>query len=217
MANARVAKTNISITPKGTDYKFLAKGEIVIFDGFLKVYGNAKDTTLPDMNEGDIVTMHEITAKQNFAKPPARYTEGTLVKKLEELGIGRPSTYAPTITTLTTERGYLVKGDKPGELRPVVNFTLKSGAIQETDWNETVGADKGKLLPTEIGMVVTDYLVENFEDVLDYGFTAEVEQSFDQVAAGKKDWHRCISDFYSPFHKEVSQAVSTIVRCWLER
>ena len=216
MAEAKVMNTAVTIDIDTRSEKYAVQAAEILFDGFLKLYKEGTDdesddpetSSVPAMTIGQELPLKSASATCKFTQAPLRYTEPTLVKKLEELGIGRPSTYAPTITTLTTERGYLVKGDKPGELRPVVNFTLKSGAIQETDWNETVGADKGKLLPTEIGMVVTDYLVENFEDVLDYGFTAEVEQSFDQVAAGKKDWHRCISDFYNPFHKEVNQAVS---------
>ena len=216
MAEAKVMNTAVSIGISTRSEKYAVQAAEILFDGFLKLYKEGTDdetedpetTSVPAMTIGQELQLKSASATCKFTQAPLRYTEPTLVKKLEELGIGRPSTYAPTITTLTTERGYLVKGDKPGETRPVVNFTLRGDAIQETDWNETVGADKGKLLPTEIGMVVTDYLVENFEDVLDYGFTAEVEQSFDLVAAGRKDWHNCISDFYSPFHKEVNQAVS---------
>ena len=130
------------------------------------------------MSIGQELALKVAEATCKFTQAPLRYSEPTLVRKLEELGIGRPSTYAPTITTLTTERGYLVKGDKRGELRPVVNLTLKGDKISQTQWNETVGADKGKLLPTEIGMVVTDYLCDNFKEILDYGFTANVETSF---------------------------------------
>ena len=216
MAEAKVMNTGITIGISTRQEKYAVQAAEILFDGFLKLYKEGTDeesddpetASVPPMAIGQELALKSATATCKFTQAPMRYTEPTLVKKLEELGIGRPSTYAPTITTLTTERGYLVKGDKPGETRPVVNFTLRGEAIQETDWNETVGADKGKLLPTEIGMVVTDYLVDNFREVLDYGFTAGVEQSFDSVAAGRQDWHKCISDFYRPFHTQVEQAVS---------
>ena len=181
MANARVAKTNISITPKGTDYKFIAKGEIVIFDGFLKVYGNAKDTTLPDMKEGDIVSMVEIDAKQSFAKPPARYTEGTLVKKLEELGIGRPSTYATIMSTIQL-RGYAEKGESEGEEREIQIIKLANGVVSEEKGTEKTGATKGKLVPTPIGELISDFLCDNFNDIVDYDFTAGIEEKLDLIA-----------------------------------
>ena len=216
MASARVENTEITAAISNRPEKFIIRGARVLFDGFLKLYSEGVDDApeeeggaiLPEISKGDAAVASQLKAECKFTKAPNRYSEATLVKKLEELGIGRPSTYAPTITTLTTERGYLVKGDKPGELRPVVNLTLKNDHITETQWNETVGMDRGKLLPTEIGMVVTDYLCENFADILDYGFTASVEDSFDKIAEGKKEWHKCIADFYSPFHAQVDQAVS---------
>ena len=216
MTEAKVMNTGITIGISTRQEKYAVQAAEILFDGFLKLYKEGTDeesddpetASVPPMTIGQELTLKSASATCKFTQAPLRYTEPTLVKKLEELGIGRPSTYAPTITTLTTERGYLVKGDKPGETRPVVNFTLRGEAIQESDWNETVGADKGKLLPTEIGMVVTDYLVDNFQEVLDYGFTANVESSFDSVAAGKQDWHKCISDFYRPFHTQVEHAVS---------
>ena len=216
MAEARVMNTGITIDIDKRGEKYAVQAAEILFDGFLKLYKEGTDdeaddeelASVPPMSIGQELTLKAASATCKFTQAPQRYSEPTLVRKLEELGIGRPSTYAPTITTLTTERGYLVKGDKLGELRPVVNYTLKGDKITETRWNETVGADKGKLLPTEIGMVVTDYLCDNFEEILDYGFTANVENSFDEIAEGKLEWHKCIGDFYSPFHAQVEQAVS---------
>ena len=202
MANARVAKTNVSISPKGTDYNFIAKGEIVIFDGFLKVYGNAKDTTLPDMKEGDVVDMHEITAKQNFAKPPARYTEGTLVKKLEELGIGRPSTYATIMSTIQL-RGYAERGESEGEEREIEIFKLKNNQITAEKGKEKTGATKGKLVPTPVGELISDFLCDNFNDIVDYDFTAGIEEKLDEIAEAKLTRVKMLNDFYGPFSKLV--------------
>lgn len=216
MSEARLMNTSIDIEIDKRSEKYAVQAAEILFDGFLKLYKEGTDdeaddeeiASIPPMTVGQELALKQAQATCKFTQAPLRYSEPTLVRKLEELGIGRPSTYAPTITTLTTERGYLVKGDKPGELRPVVNLTLKGDKITETQWNETVGADRGKLLPTEIGMVVTDYLCDNFADILDYGFTANVESSFDEIAEGKKEWHKCIADFYSPFHTQVEQAVS---------
>ena len=202
MANARVAKTNISITPKGTEYNFLAKGEIVVFDGFLKVYGNAKDTTLPDLKEGDIVDMQEIVAKQNFAKPPARYTEGTLVKKLEDLGIGRPSTYATIMSTIQL-RGYAEKGESEGEEREIEIIKLENGKLTEEKGKEKTGATKGKLVPTPIGELISDFLCDNFNDIVDYDFTAGIEEKLDDIAEAKLTRVKMLKDFYGPFSKLV--------------
>ena len=202
MANAKVAKTAVTITPKTTDYHFIAKGEIVIFDGFLKVYGSSKDTTLPDMKEGDIVDMQEITAKQNFAKPPARYTEGTLVKKLEELGIGRPSTYATIMSTIQA-RGYAEHGESEGEEREIVVISLKNGAISEDKAKEKSGATKGKLVPTPIGELISDFLCDNFNDIVDYDFTAGIEEKLDQIAEAKLTRLKMLRDFYGPFSQSV--------------
>ena len=202
MENAKVAKTNISINPKGTEYNFIAKGEIVIFDGFLKVYGNAKDTTLPDMKEGDTVDMVEISARQSFAKPPARYTEGTLVKKLEELGIGRPSTYATIMSTIQL-RGYAEKGESEGTEREVEILKLKNGKISEEKTTEKTGATKGKLVPTPIGELISDFLCDNFNDIVDYDFTAELEEKLDLIADAKLTRLKMLKDFYGPFSKLV--------------
>ena len=216
MTEARVMNTGITIGIDTRGEKYAVQAAEILFDGFLKIYKEGTDdesddeelASVPPMSIGQELTLKVAEATCKFTQAPLRYSEPTLVRKLEELGIGRPSTYAPTITTLTTERGYLVKGDKRGELRPVVNLTLKNDHITETQWNETVGADRGKLLPTEIGMVVTDYLCDNFAEILDYSFTANVEDSFDEIAEGKKEWHKCIADFYSPFHNQVELAVS---------
>ena len=204
MENAKVAKTNISITPEKTSYKFIAKGEIVIFDGFLKVYGNSKDVTLPDLKEGDEVAVNEISAKQTFMKPPARYTEGTLVKKLEELGIGRPSTYA-TIMSGIQIRGYAVKGESEGEEREVSLIKLVKGKISEEKVKEKYGSQKGKLVPTPVGELVADFLCDNFNQIVDYDFTAGVEEKLDLIAEAKLTRLKMLRDFYGPFSKLVGE------------
>ena len=163
---------------------------------------------LPEMNIGDIMEENGITAECKFTAAPSRYSEATLVKKLEELGIGRPSTYAPTISTLTKGRGYIVKGDKPGEKRSVTNLSLKKGEIKTSSKTENVGAEKGRLLPQEIGLIVTDYLVKNFPQVLDYGFTADVERDFDKIADGELPWNSVLQEFYAPFHGKVQEAMT---------
>jgi DNA topoisomerase-1 len=150
---------------------------------------------------------HGISALSKFTAPPQRYSEVTLVKKLEELGIGRPSTYAATVDTLTRGRGYAVKGDKPGIAYEVKNLTLKGSVIKESMKKEVVGAEKGKLLPQEIGLIVTDFLVDNFADILDYDFTANVEEDFDEIAAGERDWSSTIGEFYTPFHNNVEKVL----------
>ena len=215
MADARVLSTAIKVDSDKREEKFSIQASQVLFDGFLKLYmegtddenGPEEETVLPPVNVGDVLDAKGITAECKFTQPPQRYSEATLVKKLEELGIGRPSTYAPTISTLTTGRGYIVKGDKEGQKFPVTNLTLKNGAISESRKTETVGAEKGKLLPQEIGMIVTDYLVKNFPDILDYDFTANVEKDFDQIADGGKVWNSVIGEFYSPFHHKVEDVL----------
>ena len=204
MENAKVAKTNVSITPENADYKFIAKGEIVIFDGFLKVYGNSKDVTLPDLKEGDTVEANEISAKQTYAKPPARYTEGTLVKKLEELGIGRPSTYA-TIMSGIQIRGYAVKGESEGEEREVAVIKLVKNEILEEKVKEKYGSNKGKLVPTPVGELVSDFLCDNFDQIVDYDFTAGVEEKLDLIAEAKLTRLKMLRDFYGPFSKLVGE------------
>lgn len=216
MAEAKVLNTNIGIAIDKRAEHYLIQSAEVVFDGFLKLYMESSDddvqdeslSILPPMNIGESLNALIVNANCRFTQAPFRYSEPSLVKKLEELGIGRPSTYAPTISTLTTGRGYLVKGDKAGEARTVVNLSLKGDKVSSSEKVEQIGAEKGKLLPTEIGMRVSDYLVENFSDILDYGFTAEVENNFDKIAEGKLDWHKCISNFYPAFHKEVETAVN---------
>ena len=217
MADARILKTDIKVASDKGEEKFSVQASQVLFDGFLKLYIEGTDepqadddaVILPEMNIGDRMFDREITAGCKFTSAPSRYSEATLVKKLEELGIGRPSTYAPTISTLTKGRGYIVKGDKQGEKHNVTNLSLKNGKIKESAKTETVGAEKGRLLPQEIGIIVTDYLVKNFESILDYGFTANVEKDFDKIAEGELPWNSVISEFYSPFHGKVQEALSS--------
>ena len=215
MADARLLSTSIKVDSDKREEKFNIQASQVLFDGFLKLYmegsddenGAEEETVLPPVTTGDVLEAKGITAECKYTQPPQRYSEATLVKKLEELGIGRPSTYAPTISTLTTGRGYIVKGDKDGQKIPVTNITLKNGSITESARTETVGAEKGKLLPQEIGMIVTDYLVKNFPDILDYDFTANVEKDFDQIADGDKVWNSVIGEFYAPFHHKVEDVL----------
>ena len=216
MADARILRTDIKVSSDKGEEKFNVQASQVLFDGFLKLYIESTEdasqdeemTILPEMNIGARMFENGITAECKFTAAPARYSEATLVKKLEELGIGRPSTYAPTISTLTKGRGYIVKGDKPGEKRNVTNLSLRNGVIRASVKSETVGAEKGRLLPQDIGMIVTDYLVKNFETILDYGFTANVEKDFDQIAEGEQEWNTVISEFYGPFHTKVQETLS---------
>ena len=215
MADARMLATSIKVDSDKREEKFNIQASQVLFDGFLKLYmegtddenASEEETVLPPVKTGDVLDAKGITAECKFTQPPQRYSEATLVKKLEELGIGRPSTYAPTISTLTTGRGYIVKGDKEGQKVPVTNLSLKNGVISESARTETVGAEKGKLLPQEIGMIVTDYLVGHFPDILDYDFTANVEKDFDQIADGGKVWNAVIGEFYTPFHQKVEDVL----------
>ena len=217
MADARILKTDSKVGANGMEEKFNVQASQVLFDGFLKLYIEGSDEPqqdddaiiLPEMNIGDRMYDKEITAECKFTAAPSRYSEATLVKKLEELGIGRPSTYAPTITTLTKARGYINKGDKTGEKKVVDKLTLKNGAIKESTKTETIGAEKGRLLPQEIGIIVTDYLVKNFPQVLDYQFTATVEEDFDKIAEGQMEWNSVIKDFYTPFHQNVQETMSS--------
>ena len=216
MADARILKTDIKVSSDKGEEKFNVQASQVLFDGFLKLYIESTDepqqddemVILPEMNIGDRMFENGITAECKFTSAPSRYSEATLVKKLEELGIGRPSTYAPTISTLTTGRGYIVKGDKTGEKRQVTNLSLRNGVIKASEKTETIGSEKGRLLPQEIGMIVTDYLVKNFDTILDYSFTANVEKDFDKIAEGEIVWNTVISDFYGPFHTKVQETLS---------
>ncbi len=216
MADARILRTDIRVASDKRQEKFAVQASQVLFDGFLKIYMESTDepsqddeeVLLPELHEGDVMTAKGITAECKFTAPPARYSEPTLVKKLEELGIGRPSTYAPTISTLTTGRGYIVKGDKEGEKVAVTNLSLKGSEIKETPKAEVVGAEKSRLLPQEIGMIVTDYLVSHFSTILDYNFTANIESDFDKVAEGGKVWNSVIAEFYTPFHAKVEEVLA---------
>ena len=214
MTDARILKTEIKTGCSGFAEQFTAQASQISFDGFLKVYmSNDEDsedgeTILPELPVGEKMEDVEINALCKFTAPPARYSDGTLVNKLEELGIGRPATYSATIDTLTKGRGYVITGDKAGENITVTNLSLKNGSISETRKTETVGAEKGRLLPQEIGMIVSDYLVAHFARILDYGFTADVEKDFDQIAAGKKEWNEVIAAFYGPFHENVENTLN---------
>ena len=213
MAEAKVLNTAITVSCSKCSETYAIEASQVIFDGFLKLYmeGSDDDTQiddglaviLPEVAPGEVVKEGTIKAECKFTRPPMRYSEATLVKKLEELGIGRPSTYAPTITTLTTGRGYITRGGKDGEKVQVTNLTLRGDIVTESTKNETIGEERGKLLPQEVGIIVTDYLVEHFPEILDYGFTANVEKDFDKIAEGKLAWEGVIADFYGPFHKLV--------------
>ena len=210
MANAIIKKTTVTIevntrnsSPKHT---FVAKGEMVIFDGFLKIYGKSKDTELPTLNQGENLDTIEITARETFAKAPARYTEGSLVKKLEELGIGRPSTYA-TIMSAIQARGYVSKGEGEGRPRKVLEIKLTGDKITKNTVTEKSGATKGKLLPTPTGELLSDFLTKNFTQTIDYGFTADVEKELDQIAEAKLDRVKMLRDFYGPFSKLVTKAI----------
>ncbi len=200
MKCAEVMKTVVTIS-----HGFIAKGEIVTFPGFLKVYGAAKDTLLPELNIGDSLTAQKITARQNFAKPPARYTEGSLVKKLEELGIGRPSTYASIMSAIQS-RGYVVKGDSEGTERDIMEITLTAGRISEATVQEKSGATRGKLLPTPVGELVSDFLSDHFNQIVDYGFTAGIETELDKIAEAKLERVKMLEKFYKPFSAEVTKA-----------
>ena len=214
MADAKVMRTVIKTGCGKFADEFTAQASQISFDGFMKVYmANGEDsengeTILPELPVGEKMEDVEINALCKFTAPPARYSDGTLVNKLEELGIGRPATYSATIDTLTKGRGYVITGDKAGENIPVTNLSLKNGSISETRKTETVGAEKGRLLPQEIGMIVSDYLVTHFSKILDYGFTADVEKDFDQIAAGKKEWNEVIAAFYGPFHENVENTLN---------
>ncbi|MCQ2184213.1 MAG: type I DNA topoisomerase [Bacteroidales bacterium] len=217
MAEARLSVTEITVEAPGIEEKFVANATKVIFDGFLKIYHEGTDDDseelsgqiLPELEKDTPMMRKTISALRKFTQAPQRYTEASLIKKLEELGIGRPSTYAPTITTLTKGRGYIVIGDKEGEKIPVTNLVLdRSGKIVSQKAFETIGAEKRKLLPQEIGLLVVDYLVANFPDIVDYGFTANVEKDFDDIASGTRQWNTSIASFYGPFHDKVTAALS---------
>ena len=206
MSDAALERTQIRIEANTHSDPFIAKGEVITFDGFLKLYLEGVDdqddednTMLPKVQLGETLLLNKMVTTERFSRPPYRYSEASLVKKMEELGIGRPSTYAPTITTIQN-RNYVEKGASEGTDRDYEQLTLKEGTIQTEKLTERVGADKGKLIPTDIGMIVNDFLVENFKDILDFNFTAEVEQNFDDIAKGVKDWTQMLKGFYQQFH-----------------
>ena len=209
MSEAELERTNAKISASTHKELFTANGEVITFDGFLKVYLEGTDDEdveqegmLPAMKTNENLLNNYITATERYTRPPARYTEASLVKKLEELGIGRPSTYAPTISTIQN-RNYVEKGAVEGVKRDYVQLTLKKGNVKEKVLSEKVGSDKGKLVPTAIGMIVTDFLVNHFEHILDYNFTAKVEEDFDDIAEGKEDWTKMMKNFYKEFHPQV--------------
>ena len=209
MSDAQLERTNVKIEASSHNESFTANGEVVKFDGFLKVYMEGTDDEdveqsdmLPALKVGQKLNNLFITATQRFSRPPYRYTEASLVRKLEELGIGRPSTYAPTISTIQN-RGYVEKGMVEGIDRAYTQLTLKENTISDKTLSEKVGSDKGKLIPTDIGMIVTDFLVNHFEHILDYNFTAKVEEEFDDIAEGKEDWKVVMKEFYDDFHPQV--------------
>jgi len=224
MSDARLERTTLRIPSPQEKLLFVAKGEVIQFDGFLKVYLESTDDEEPEEQEGmlpalqanDTLEYRRIEATQRFTKHPARYTEASLVKKLEELGIGRPSTYAPTISTVQ-KRNYVEKSDLTGEVRDYLHMRLEGVQIKEKQLQETTGADKGKLIPTDVGMVVNDFLVEHFKEILDYHFTANVEQQFDEIAQGNEEWTEMIDTFYKEFHPHLKDVEENSDRARGER
>lgn len=219
MSDALLEKTTATIRVSTTEEKFVAQGEVLKFEGFLKVYLEGKDEEdeenaegiLPPLKIGEKLSNREITATERFPYHPPRYTEATLVRKLEELGIGRPSTYAPTIFTIQ-KRNYVVKEDRDGVKRNFSCLTLKNRNIIAEEKSENTGAEKSKLFPTDIGMVVNDFLMDNFKDIMDFNFTAKVEEEFDEIAGGKLVWTKMLAKFYKPFHKTVADTAETSAR-----
>ena len=218
MKPAELEKTNIKISSSNRSELFTANGEVIKFDGYLKLYQVSKDDDsaeddgiLPRFNENEILNLEELFAVQKFSRPPYRYSEASLVKKLEELGIGRPSTYAPTISTVQN-RGYVEKGSTEAKSRNIIKVSISNGVISENTQSEKFGSDKGKLIPTDIGMIVTDFLKNHFEYIMDYNFTAKVEQDFDSIASGKKDWTEMMKSFYGKFHPVVEDVQQNATR-----
>jgi DNA topoisomerase-1 len=214
MSDAIIEKTTISIDMNNSPVTFQANGEVIKFDGFLRVYTESSDQentdedryVIPPVTKGMPLAYNNITATQKYTLPPSRYTEASLVKKLEELGIGRPSTYAPTISTIQN-RGYVSREDRPGEKRQIKIITLQDGKFANSTKTEVTGKEKSKLFPQDIGMIVNDFLIENFSEIVDYNFTAEVEEQFDEIALGKIKWTGMIEKFYSPFHKTITNTL----------
>lgn len=224
MADAELEKTTVKVGITSTNEQFVAQGEVLKFDGFLKVYIEGTDeeddeensSILPPMNQGDTLKLKEIVATERFTHHPARYTEASLVKKLEELGIGRPSTYAPTISTVQ-KRNYVEKTDREGNTRNYVQLSFEGTKITKELKTENTGAEKAKLFPTDIGMVVNDFLIQYFPDILDFNFTARVEEEFDEIAEGKMKWTDMLEEFYTPFHKTVEKTIDNSERASGER
>ena len=217
MADAEIEKTTANISISGTDEQFIAQGEVVKFDGFIKVYRESSEDDeqqeefghiLPPLKKDQELTRREIIATERFSMGPQRYTEASLVHKMEELGIGRPSTYAPTISTIQ-QREYVQKGDKKGEDHPFTIFSLKGKQISQKTRKENVGSEKGKLIPTDIGIVVNDFLMDNFNEIMDYNFTAKVEQDFDKIAEGNETWTDMMQTFYDDFMPEVEKTMNS--------
>jgi len=225
MADAELEKTTVNIEISTNKEELTASGEVLKFDGFLKVYREDKDddeqeesseAMLPPMTVGQLLPLSELRATERFSRAQPRYTEASLVKKLEELGIGRPSTYAPTISTIQ-KREYVEKRDKEGTQRPFRVLVLKDGSINKREESENTGAEKSKLFPTDLGLVVTDFLKQYFDDIMDYGFTAKIEGEFDEVANGKLQWSEMIEEFYEPFKKDVDNTIENAERVKGER
>ncbi len=227
MSEALFEKTTAKISISTRKEELVANGEVMKFDGFLKVYLESSDededstasednAILPPLAKGQLLDAQEISATERYTRPPARYTEASLVKKLEELGIGRPSTYAPTISTIQN-RGYVVKEDREGKARNFRVLTLKTGNISKEEKTENTGAERGKLFPTDIGSVVNDFLVQYFKEIVDYHFTATVEKQFDEIAQGLEEWTDMIRNFYQPFHKGVENTIETADKATGER
>ena len=224
MSNAKLERTTVTIDSSNHEKNFIAKGEVIVFDGFLKVYlegtdedgDEEQDGILPKLDVGETVDYKKISSRERFTKAPARFTEASLVKKLEELGIGRPSTYAPTISTVQ-RRGYVEKGDDEGKLRSYHLVELSNAEVTTHALEEKSGSNKGKLCPTDIGMVVNDFLVSNFNSILDFHFTANVEAEFDQIASGDKVWNEMLHKFYGDFHAKVEDVKENSDRAVGER
>ena len=224
MAEAKLDRTTVKIKNSNNSSFFVAKGEVIVFEGFMKVYIESKDDNdgtekkgvLPSLKVGEVIKLVEANASEVFSRPPARYTEASLVKKMEELGIGRPSTYAATITTVQ-KRGYVEKENREGEERKSKIISLSNFEVKEIEKNVLVGTEKQKLFPTDIGIVVTDFLIEHFSNVMQYSFTASVENEFDEIAEGKKVWNEMIGSFYQNFHEKVEDVIGNVEKASGER
>lgn len=214
MSDAKLEKTNVQVQSTTADKYFVASGEVIKFDGFLKVYiedsddenGEQQSSLLPPVAKGEKLDLIRMTSTEKFTKYPPRYTEASLVRKMEELGIGRPSTYAPTISTIQ-KREYVVKENRDGVKRKVQNLELVDGKVKESVFTEIAGNEKGKLFPTDIGTLVNRFLMQHFDDIIDYNFTASVEKEFDEIADGKNDWKKIIKSFYGPFHDKIEHTL----------